>query len=109
MENIVLDPSKSEYTNIIYKGPVDTINQGRPLLSKGFLNMRCKNKKDLKNVNKVFLKFIPKNFILQILKLSSNNPNENLQKLKYTFILKFINLIFNHGTIIMMIMRTWRN
>ena len=54
MENIVLDPSKLEYTNIIYKGPVDTINQGRPLLSKGFLNMKCKNKNDLKNVNKIY-------------------------------------------------------
>ena len=54
MENIVLDPSKSKYTNIIYKGPVDKINRGRPLLSKGFLNMKCKNKKNLKNTNKIY-------------------------------------------------------
>jgi hypothetical protein len=51
MENIVLDPSKSRHTNIIYKGPVDKINRGRPLLSKGFLNMKCKIKNNLKKYN----------------------------------------------------------
>lgn len=54
MENIVLDPSKLKYTNIIYKGPVDRINKGRPLLSKGFLNMKCKNRKRLENVNNIY-------------------------------------------------------
>ena len=54
MENIVLDPSKSKYTNIIYNGPVDRINRGRPLLSKGFLNMKCKNEKDLENANNIY-------------------------------------------------------
>ena len=49
MENIVLDPSKSNNTNIIYKGPVDNIYRGSPILFKGFLNMECNNNKDLKN------------------------------------------------------------
>jgi hypothetical protein len=43
MENIILDPSKSKHTNIIYKGPVDKINRGSPILSKGFLNIKCNN------------------------------------------------------------------
>jgi len=47
MENIVLDPSKSKQTNIIYKGPVDKIYRGRPILSQGFFNAKCKNKKEL--------------------------------------------------------------
>jgi hypothetical protein len=51
MENIVLDPSKSNNTNIIYKGPVDNIYRGSPILSKGFLNMECNNNKDSKNYN----------------------------------------------------------
>lgn len=49
MENIVLDPSKSNNTNIIYKGPVDNIYRGSPILFKGFLNMECNNNKELKN------------------------------------------------------------
>lgn len=54
MENIVLDPSKSKRTNIIYKGPVDKINRGRPILSKGFLNMKCKNKKEFQNYSRLY-------------------------------------------------------
>ena len=54
MENIVLDPSKSNHTNIIYKGPVDKNNRGCPILSKGFLNIKCKNKKDYKNYNSIY-------------------------------------------------------
>ena len=53
MENIVLDPSKLKNTNTLYKG-VDKINRGHPLLSKGFLNMKYKKKKDLKNINIIY-------------------------------------------------------
>ena len=54
MENIVLDSSKSNHTNIIYKGPVDEVNRGFPLISQGFLNMNCKNKRDLGNNNDIY-------------------------------------------------------
>lgn len=54
MENIVLDPSKSNQTNIIYKGPVDEVNRGCPLLSKGFFNIKCQNKRDLENYNDIY-------------------------------------------------------
>jgi len=47
MEDIILDPSKSNQTDIIYKGPVDKIYRGCPILSKGFFNMKCDNKKDI--------------------------------------------------------------
>ena len=54
MENIVLDPLKSNHTNIIYKGPVDKIYKGCPILSKGFLNIKCKYKNDLKNYSSLY-------------------------------------------------------
>ena len=41
INNLVLDPLKSKQTNYIYKGPVDKINKGAPILSKGFFNMKC--------------------------------------------------------------------
>ena len=47
MENIILDPSKSNQTNIIYKGPVDKKNKGLPILSNGFFNMKCDKKNEL--------------------------------------------------------------
>ena len=54
MENIVLDPSKSKHTNIIYKGPVDKKYGGSPILSKGFLNIKCKNKKNLEKYSNLY-------------------------------------------------------
>ena len=47
MENIILNPSKSMKSKYIYKGPVDSQNQGSPILLEGFFNMNCKDKKDL--------------------------------------------------------------
>ena len=47
MENIILNPSKSMKSKHIYKGPVDSQNQGSPILLEGFFNMNCKDKKDL--------------------------------------------------------------
>ena len=54
MENIILDPSKAEKTNLIFKGPVDPEKQGFPRLSKGFFNMKCNNPNKLKNVNEMY-------------------------------------------------------
>lgn len=41
IKNFILDPLKSKQTNYIYKGPVDKINKGAPILLKGFFNMKC--------------------------------------------------------------------
>ena len=49
MENIILDPLKSNQTNIIYKGPVDKTYFGFPILSNGFFNMNCEKKNDFKD------------------------------------------------------------
>ena len=76
MENIVLDPSKSNHTNIIYKGPVDEVNQGCPLLSKGFLNMKCKNKRDLENYNNIY-----KSYFQSWNYTYDNDNNEKLDEL----------------------------
>ena len=54
MENIILDPSKAEKTEFIYKGPVDSEKQGFPILSNGFFNMKCKNPKDLEYINTIY-------------------------------------------------------
>lgn len=41
MNNIIIDPSKSSQTNILYKGPVDQSYRGAPILKTGFFNMNC--------------------------------------------------------------------
>jgi hypothetical protein len=76
MENIVLDPSKSNHTNIIYKGPVDEVNKGCPLLSQGFLNMKCKNKRDLENYNDLY-----KSYFQSWNYTYDNDNNEKLEEL----------------------------
>ena len=43
MKNIVIDPSKWNGDGKIYKGPVDEVKKGKPILSKGFFNMKCSN------------------------------------------------------------------
>ena len=53
-KNFILDPSKSNQTNYIYKGPVDKIHLGAPILSKGFFNMKCKNVQKLRNYDKIY-------------------------------------------------------
>jgi hypothetical protein len=45
MDNFILDHSKWKNSGFIYKGPVDLVNKGCPLISKGFFNMNCKNNK----------------------------------------------------------------
>ena len=54
MENIIINPLKSQQTNIIYKGPVDNKNLGFPILSKGFFNMNCINNKLFEDYNNVY-------------------------------------------------------
>ena len=54
MKNIIIDPSKAEKTGLIYKGPVDPENKGSPILSKGFFNMNCKNRKKLEIFHNIY-------------------------------------------------------
>ena len=57
MDNFILDPSKSLQTNLTYKGPIDIINRGSPILSKGFFNMKCKDNLIHKNYSLLYKKY----------------------------------------------------
>ena len=57
-KNIILDPLKSSQTKYIYKGPVDKKNRGAPILSKGFLNMKCKNLHNIRGYNKIYKNYL---------------------------------------------------
>ena len=54
MENIIIDPSKSSQTGLIYKGPVDTKYIGFPILSNGFINTKCSAKSISFNYHKIY-------------------------------------------------------
>lgn len=45
MENIILDPLKSNQSGLVFRGHVDPVNLGYPILSKGFLNTKCNHQK----------------------------------------------------------------
>ena len=57
MKNIIIDPTKSSHTNIIYKGPVDPIHRGFPILSYGFFNMDCKSKGDITEYDNLYASY----------------------------------------------------
>jgi len=54
MKNFTLDPSKSQKSNLIYKGPIDKISRGSAVLSKGFFSMKCKRKKKFKKYSNLY-------------------------------------------------------
>ena len=54
MENIILDPSKSEQSGFSYKGPVDSIYLGFPILKYGFLNTKCEIRNKFKDYNDIY-------------------------------------------------------
>jgi len=55
MENIVLDPSKSKQSGISYiNGPIDSVNLGFSLLTKGFINAECKPKNIYLDNNQIY-------------------------------------------------------
>ena len=54
MKNIIIDPSKSSHTNIIYKGPVDPVHRGFPILYYGFFNMKCDSKNDITDYDSLY-------------------------------------------------------
>ena len=57
MNNFVIDPSQSLQTNITYKGPIDIINRGSPILSKGFFNMKCEENYIHNNFSKLYTNY----------------------------------------------------
>ena len=54
IENFILDPLKSKQANYIYKGPVDKIHRGSPILSKGFFNMKCQNHNHFRESHRIY-------------------------------------------------------
>ena len=91
IENFIIDPLKSKQTNYIYKGPVDKLTRGAPILSKGFLNMKCKVQKkyrgskiynhyfksfnyDYETKNENFKELSPGNTVL-LLSRNQDSPN----------------------------------
>ena len=57
MKNIIIDPHKSSHTNIIYKGPVDSVYRGFPILYYGFFNMKCETKKDITGYDNLYMNY----------------------------------------------------
>ena len=58
MKNFVLDPSKSLYTNLTYKGPIDKVARGAPILLNGFFSINCEKKFNRKNYSKLYINYI---------------------------------------------------
>ena len=54
MENIIIDPSKSEQSGITYKGPIDSMYLGFPILHPGFFNTKCQIKNSFENYNEIY-------------------------------------------------------
>ena len=52
--DFILDPSKSNQSNYIYKGPIDKLNRGSPILFKGFFNMKCQIKNRFKKNHMIY-------------------------------------------------------
>ena len=52
--NFILNPLKSSQTKYIYKGPVDKIHRGAPILSKGFFNMNCEVYRNFRGYFKIY-------------------------------------------------------
>ena len=57
MENVILDASKSKQTNLIYKGPIDKIARGSPILSKGFFEINCEENDIPLNYSKLYINY----------------------------------------------------
>ena len=78
MENIVLDPSKSKQSGISYiNGPIDSVNLGFPLLTKGFINAECKPKNIYLDNNQIYETYLNSwNY-----EYDSKNEQEKLEEL----------------------------
>ena len=85
MKNIIIDPSKSQKTGIIYKGPVDNGNGGWPILSNGFFNMKCNNNPELlKDIDSLYDRYF------NSWNYEYNNENEKIEELSPGKIILFI-------------------
>ena len=54
MKNIILDPSKYNKTNLIFKGYIDKKRKGFPIISKGFFKTKCNYKEITFKYNKIY-------------------------------------------------------
>ena len=54
MENFVIDPSKWKDDEYTYKGPVNNITRGCPLLSYGFFNIKCDYQNNVTFYDKIY-------------------------------------------------------
>ena len=75
MENIILDPSKSNQSGLVFRGHVDPVNLGYPILSKGFLNTKCNHQ----NITFPYSKYLVHYF--NSWNYDYNNENEKLEEL----------------------------
>ena len=75
IENAIMDPFKSNQTSYVYKGPIDKINRGAPILSKGFFKTKCKNQRNIRGYNKIY-----KNY-LESWDYNYKNENEEIKEL----------------------------
>lgn len=57
MENVIIDTSKSKQTNLTYKGPIDKIARGSPILFKGFFEIKCKENYIPLNYSKLYVNY----------------------------------------------------
>ena len=75
MENIIIDPSKSKQSGLIYNGPCDPKHKGFPILSKGFLNTKCLHQNINFTINEFYESY------LNSWDYNYNKENEQLQEL----------------------------
>ena len=54
MKNFTIDPLKSKQTNLIYRGPIDKLARGSPILFKGFFNINCEKNFIHNNYSKLY-------------------------------------------------------
>ena len=57
MKNVVIDPSKSLQSNLTYKGPIDKLTRGFPILFKEFFNINCENNFVRENYSKLYVNY----------------------------------------------------
>ena len=75
MENIILDPSKSNQSGLVFRGHVDPVNLGYHILYKGFLNTKCNHQ----NITFPYSKYLVHYF--NSWNYDYNNENEQLEEL----------------------------
>lgn len=58
MKNFIINPLFWKQDGFIYKGPVNLKTRGCPLISKGFLNMKCNIKNKIKLYKSIYFSYL---------------------------------------------------